>query len=388
MTIDDGVTVYDRAPRRRRGERPAPRPLDALDSHVAVVDALASPDGAGIIESATADGQTGVRETDTKRVNDQRFARALSDQLNTATTLVVTDRMLEFVLDRMASIPFGDPLRPDDLLFESAYIVLSRPVTVGDLGDDDYGDVFPPRRFAQFDAGFYVPMGVATYDALRKAEVTADGILYAQCASIPTLERVFADLVVPGGRFVRDRDGGLSIVSAESIDVTQDGLHLRAGEIMHAMQRLYAMRLKHVPVYSSGIGFGVSWDPELREEDFVLTPAGEFERRFWLSLLRTIVEEVFAPVRFRRADYRRAARAGIIPDVVVADLRRVKHTAKEETLPGGETIMWSHRWMRSGHPRTIHKGTEKERTIWVREHVCGPKSMPLILKDRVHRLSR
>lgn len=198
MATNDGVTVWDREPRRRRGQRPTPRPLDALDSHVALIDALNSPDGAGIIESATA-GETGFRETDTKRVNDKRFARELGDRLNTATTLVVTDRMLDFVLDRMGSIPFGDPLRPDDLLFEAAYIVLPRPVMIGDLTDDDYGDVFPPRKIASFDAGFYIPMGVATYDALREAEVTADGVMYVQAASIALAERILADLVVPGG---------------------------------------------------------------------------------------------------------------------------------------------------------------------------------------------
>jgi len=381
MTTDDGVTVYDRAPRRRRGERPAPRPLDALEAHVALIDVLASPEGATFVKSMTGGN--------TKRVNDERLARELGDKLNTATTLVVTDRMLEFVLNRMDSIPFGDPLRPEDLLFESAYIVLPRPVTVGELTDDDNVS-FPPRKVAQFDAGFYIPMGVATWDVLRKVEVPTDGILYAQAASIPTLERHFADRIVPGGRFVRDPNGRLSVVSAEAMDLTQqDGGDLqRVGEIMSAMERIYETKLKHVPIYSSGMGFGVSWDPELREEDFILTPAGEFERRFWLSLFRTVVEEVFAPVRFRRADQRRASRRGLIPDVVVADLRRVKHAAKEETLPGGETIMWSHRWRRRGHTRTLHRGTEKEKTVWVREHICGPDSMPLIEKDRVYRLSK
>src|SRR4029079_14772092 len=101
MTTDDGVTVYDRAPRRGRGERPAPRPLDALEAHVALIDVLASPDGATFVKSMTGGN--------TKRVNDERLARELGDKLNTATTLVVTDRMLEFVLNRMDSIPFGDP---------------------------------------------------------------------------------------------------------------------------------------------------------------------------------------------------------------------------------------------------------------------------------------
>jgi hypothetical protein len=294
--------------------------------------------------------------------------------------------MLDFVLNRMASIPFGDPLVPDDLLFESAYFVLPRAVTVDDITADDYTEVYPPRRVAQFDSGFYVPYAVTTVRGLHGEEVPTDGIMYVQSASVALMEAYFEGLRREAG-YVRITDPKTgetaSIPSTEDVAVT-----VRLAEIDESLRLIREKNLKHVPIYSSGIGLGVPWDPELREETFVLTPAGEFERRFWLSLLRTLKEEVFAPVRFKRADYRRAARRGLIPDVVVADLRRVKHREKTELLPTGETVMWSHRWRRRGHPRTYHRGTDREFVGWVRETICGPDSMPLIEKDRVYRLSK
>jgi hypothetical protein len=371
MTTDDGVTVYDRGePTRKRGQRPAPRPLDALESQVALIDALDSSVGAGLVR-AMVDATDSVSFTAADLDVDRRAAREIGHALNEATTVVVTERMLDFVLDRLSSVPFGDPLMPDDLFFESAYILFPRPVDIPDVSADDFMNVYPPRKVAQFDAGFYFPQSIGTVDALRGESVPRDGIMYVQATSVRLMEQYFDDLRVA--------------VEAGTREVPDE---VRLADIDEAMRQIHEQKLKHVPIYSSGIAFGLTWDPELREETFVLTPAGEFERRFWTSLLRTLKEEIFAPVRFKRADYRRAARRGLIPDVVVADLRRVKHRSKEEILPTGETVMWSHRWMRSGHPRTIHKGTDKERTIWVREHVCGPKSMPLILKDRVYRLSK
>lgn len=372
MTTDDGVTVWERPePKRRKGDRPAPRPLDALDSQVGLIEALHGPRGADLVvamvETSNAEATGNLIEI--RREHEQRAARQLADTLNTATTVVVTERMLDFVLDRMPSIPFGDPLTPDDLLFEAAYIVLPRRVSIGELGDDDR-DNFPPRKLAEFDAGFYVPQQVAAARAIRgpdgeTADLFSDGIMYVQSVSHSVFEDYIAELRADPERTDFDAD-----------------------EMERSLNGIRELKIKHAPVYASGIGFGLSWDPELREEDFILTDAGEFERRFWLSLFRTLKEEVFAPVRFRRADQRRAMRRGLIPDVVVADLRRVKHAAKEERLVTGETIMWSHRWIRRGHTRTLNRGTDKEKTVWVREHVCGPQSMPLIHKDRVYRLSK
>lgn len=360
MTYDE--TVYDRGePRRRQTERPAPRPMDALDSQVALIDALRSDHGMRLV--------AGMSETGQVEELSRRAASGIAAQLNTATTVVVTDRMLQFVFDRMGSVPFGDPMTPDDLLFESAYFVFPRPVNVGSLRDDDY-DNFPRRSIASFDSGFYVPQNISMHARVNEDDGPRDGILYVQSASLALMDEYVESL--------RQEvlDAGGSLPDPRLADIEEGGAQIRA------------MGLKHCPIYSSGWALGVSWDPELREEDFVLTEAGEFERRFWLSLLRTLKEEIFAPVRFRRADYRRAARRGLIPDVVVADLRRIKHRNKEETLPTGETIMWSHRWRRKGHTRTLHRGTDKEKTVWVREHICGPESMPLIEKDRVYRLSK
>jgi hypothetical protein len=211
--------------------------------------------------------------------------------------------------------------------------------------------------------------GVGTYTtpALDIFDTDTDGLMYTQSVSVGLAEEILT----------ADHDKGQI---REALDWTQ---------IQRGIARLRSLGVKHAPIYSSGWGFGLSWDPAEREPDFVLTSAGEFERRFWLTLWRTMAEEVMAPVTIPRPDRRRAARMlSQIPEVVVADLRRVKHPVTHERLADGAEVMWSHRWKVRGHQRVLHRGTDRERTVWVREYVKGPESAPLIEKDTVWRLRR
>jgi hypothetical protein len=303
--------------------------------------------------------------------------------LDTAPTIVVTDHMLDLVLARLDRVELGDPLQPEDVsLFPSGYVVFPRPVEVPQITADDAYGMIPPRMAAQFDAGFWMPSsivtraavntnrrGVGTYTtpALDIFDTDTDGLMYTQSVSVGLAEEILT----------ADHDKGQI---REALDWTQ---------IQRGIARLRSLGVKHAPIYSSGWGFGLSWDPAEREPDFVLTSAGEFERRFWLTLWRTMAEEVMAPVTIPRPDRRRAARMlSQIPEVVVADLRRVKHPVTQERLGDGAEVMWSHRWKVRGHQRTLHRGTDRERTVWVREYVKGPESAPLIEKDTVFRLRR
>jgi hypothetical protein len=347
-------------PTKRRVQAPTPRPLDALASQVSLIRAWQGEHGDDLVHAMGASSRSTalIEAAGTGR----RAADGLASLLNRATTIVVTDRMLDVVLDRMYAIRFGEALQHKDMLFPSGYILFPRPIDIGPLEDDDVDmTVFPRRPIAQFDAGFWTPMGITDTTSLHgfSSGVTS-GIMYAQSNSLPLLQR-----------HSPPADSG------EPYEDFQEGI-----------DRLERMGIKHAPIYSAGWAFDLSWDPAKREETFVLTPAGRFEREFWLTLWRTLRDEVFAPVRLRRQDHRAAARLGLIPEVVVADLRRVKHRNTEEVLPTGEVVMWNHRWLVRGHLRTIHKGTPQERKVFVREHVKGPENMPLISKDRVYRLSR
>lgn len=325
----------------------SPRPLDALNSHVGLIRAMGRPDSNALCEAMferAAYTTPGVATRD------------VANKLNGATTIVVTDRMLDVVVERMAGVRFGDPLRPDDLLFPAGYVVFPRPIELPLVPKDYAPDTFPQHVTAAFDAGFWVPSSITSTVGALHGFAPDGGIMYVQSIS-PTL----------GARY-RTQDIDVNAFDRE-------------------MQQLLRAGIRHAPVYASGWAFGVSWDPAEREASYILTAAGEFERRFWLSLFRALKEEIFAPVRLRRQDRRPAQRLGLVPDVVVADLRRVKHR-DEERLPTGEIVMWTHRWRVTGHVRTLHRGTPQERTTWVREYVKGPADRPIIEKDRVYRLSR
>lgn len=349
-------------------------PLAALESQVSLIRALRNPSiGPEIMGAAQGlRGSTMQIESEGKKL-----AEVLSAGLDSAPTIVVTDRMLDVILRRLDSIEFGEPLRPEDVnLFPAGYIVFPRPVEVP-FSEDDYRDVFPPRVGAKFDAGFWLASSVTTREQTSKLAITEDdvldvfdtsvqGITYSQSVSLALAEELL--LADRARGHINDPDWG---------------------EIRSGLRRLYDWGVQHAPVYTSGWGFGLSWDPALREESYVLTPAGEFERRFWLTTFRTLAEEVMAPVLVPRAARRRAGRLlSKVPDVVVADLRRVKYPVKEQRLTDGSTVMWSHRWKVRGHQRTLHRGTPQERTIWVREYEKGPEGAPLIEKDRVYRLAR
>ena len=73
----------------------------------------------------------------------------------------------------------------------------------------------------------------------------------------------------------------------------------------------------------------------------------------------------------------------------VLDLRRLHHRDEsEEHLDDGSTVMWTHRWPVREHTRTLYRGTSREKTVTVKGYEKGPAHLPLIVKDRVYRLSR
>jgi hypothetical protein len=363
--------VEDFGPRR-----PGVRPLAALESHVALVQALRKPGpdgGARLWNAMEVDKDLVVQAQGTTRA--EAVAKLYGEALNRGATIVVTNRMLDVVLDRMAGIKIGQELRPEDLPFAAGMVVLPRAVRVPN-DDAEVAATFDPGEimldqhrpeYAAFDAVSWVPSQVMRVEDkegrdLRKAlglPENMSGIMYANHVS---------------------KQLGLYITKVEKPD----------GITAEIIEEAYGHhRVDSLPIYSAGWAFDLSWDPEYREGSFVLTAAGEFERRFYLALWRTLKEEVVAPVHFRRGDMRRAARLRAhVPEVVVCDLRKIKHRHQEEPTEDGAVIMWSHRWRVREHTRTYHRGTPDERTITIESYIKGPENMPLLEKDVVYRLSR
>lgn len=336
----------------------AVRPLDALESHVRLLRALKNPSLANLIVAGSGSSGHSTMSGD--------YAKMMFNRLDRASTVVVTDRMLDEVLRRMPGVPFGDPLREDDMIFANGYVVFPRPVYLPNLTADDHGDVRPERSAASFDAGFWLASGIAVEPLGYGGAGSTDGVMYTQCVAT---DRAVAAVHETG--FIR----------AEEMPAIERGVA--------TMRR---SGLAHIPVYSAGWAYDVSWDPEFRDESYVLTPAGEFERRFWMTFWRMLGEEIVAPISIPRGDRRRAGRLlANVPDVVICDLRKIRHVGKSQRLDDGSTVMWSHRWRVGRHMRYCPKcGIDhpKEKHVEVRAYVKGPKNMPLLEKDKVWRLDR
>lgn len=345
-------------------------PTQALEEHVSLVRAFRHPSHgmaiAGSLAGIVPNGDYGKSGTQLAR----DLAVKLAADLDQAATVVVTDRMLDLVLRRVDSWEFGRPLEADDLPFERAFVSFPRSVPLPTGDEDVAADVWPRRGQNGFDGGWWYPSDVtgADKDRLRigyEGDEAGAGIGYGQCVRRENL-RQFTEWLWKGKN------------PATSQEAIEEGNAV-----------LLASGALQIPLYHSGWQFGRSWDPQYREDTFTLTEAGEFERRFWLSLWFTLREEVLAPVRLPRRASRPAARIGLIPDVIVCDLRKVRRPAREdELLPSGEVVIWSHRWRVAGHDRVLHRGTPQERVIRVKPYVKGPANRPLIEKDRVYRLGR
>jgi hypothetical protein len=106
-------------------------------------------------------------------------------------------------------------------------------------------------------------------------------------------------------------------------------------------------------------------------------------RRWLLALWRFMGQEIVVsePAFLDRAARRRAERAGQDASVTVVRLRRVQHPDAPDTDRIGGRL-WTMRWWVSGHWRTLYRGTDRERKIWVRPFVKGPDDKPLAAPKR------
>jgi hypothetical protein len=106
----------------------------------------------------------------------------------------------------------------------------------------------------------------------------------------------------------------------------------------------------------------------------VLRAAWTIMQQFLTVSMRTGVD---------RAESRRSARLGLIPEVVVIRLRRKSLDDKDKD-PDGNGVEWSHRWLVSGHWRNQWLPSRScHRLQWISGYVKGPDNKPLIVKDKV-----
>lgn len=361
-----------------------PDPLKALEDHVAVIKAL--------------------RRNIYPLSNTHGYQDVLADALDEAATIVVTNQMLDFVLERMPHVPFGQELTYDMLPFPAGYVVLPRHVYIPVEDEHAQPDIHPRHVLAVFDQGAWVQTGAVLSD-----NVPPDGpggynriLGHNSWATDNTTGDYHSslNLTPPGeveqvhnaatGQPAMMSDRGIGYFQIISEEVAAKAIQYVKG--FDGRDITYDLRAP-LPIYSNGWRYHTSWDPAHREASYVLTQAGEWERRFWLAMFATLNQEVVIDrPHLSRPVLRRTMRdlkRKTIPDVVICDLRTIKRTDKDgREHTDRPKPNWSHRWHVKAHPRTLYRGTPQERVVPVKGHTKGPDWAPLLEKDRVYRLRR
>jgi hypothetical protein len=117
--------------------------------------------------------------------------------------------------------------------------------------------------------------------------------------------------------------------------------------------------------------------------------AGADNVRRYFTALCGLLSEVLPgaqrePAELDRRARKIAARQKIKPQVDLVTLRRID----ENRNATGTGTPWSVRAIVVRHPRTYHRGTEREYTIWIEEHEAGPKDAPYSMRRKVRNLKR
>lgn len=115
------------------------------------------------------------------------------------------------------------------------------------------------------------------------------------------------------------------------------------------------------------------------------TPWMSSIRCYLLALWRFMAQEIYetdstgAP----RALARRASRRIANPTVRTVRLRRVHHSAST-----GGSREWSCQWAVRGHWRTLRRGTDRERKVWVSPYTKGPEDRPFRATTKIVSIER
>lgn len=154
-------------------------------------------------------------------------------------------------------------------------------------------------------------------------------------------------------------------------------------------------------------GSGTDWyiEPDYDRDKAISDPAYQARataehvgniRKFLLALWAFMDQKIVPVERVRppRPLLRRWGRSGVeVPEdgcVTTVHYRTYIKVEGEEHDPDAEAPYWSHRWLVSGHWRSIDdkENPGSKRLVWVRPHIKGPEDRPLVIKERLGVINR
>jgi hypothetical protein len=130
-------------------------------------------------------------------------------------------------------------------------------------------------------------------------------------------------------------------------------------------------------------------DPKISEDGHVITdPHVARARKFMMALWAFMADEIVrSPQQYLpRPLQRRVKRlAPLHGGLRITQIRKVRYVGREEGEGEGEgSREYSHRWLVKGHWRHLPSG----RLTYVRSHIKGPPSKPIIVKNDVYAVRR
>lgn len=143
------------------------------------------------------------------------------------------------------------------------------------------------------------------------------------------------------------------------------------------------LSLMHLTPWTWGHGFDAERVAAALPEPFSMDR--RFLAAFWHLISRPI--SVQARARSDRQTWRQAKRVKIdFDDIKVVTLRKALHKDRGPEREG-DSVEWSCRWIVDWHWHTYHT-KEGTKQIYMAPYVKGPPDKPLIVKDRVYKVTR
>lgn len=207
-------------------------------------------------------------------------------------------------------------------------------------------------------------------------------LLHVAATKMPQQRLLATDLPCPHGvvAFAEPVAGVRGLMWSELAD-TGIIIHTQLDDSGTGLETAYVWRFGHTPKESTE-GFA---DLRSRSDSTVDQDRLGLLNRY-LSTFWTLSQQRLAtPSRElgSRAARRRLERLGLseIANVRVVRLRRV---GPQQSADGSLSVVWSHRWMVSGHWRNQWLPSLKaHRLQWIAPYVKGPDDKPLVVKDTV-----
>jgi len=267
--------------------------------------------------------------------------------LATAETVFVSKEMCAIIEKAARELP-DVPLQEENLMWRRAFILFERPIV-------------HERNFVEADGE-----GVATTSA----------IYFTHESKTITLAEEFVEGKLSGEK----KSGVIHVTMTDSAQID-------------ILREVFGISTSLIPFDYSAWAYGKKWKTTQDSGEWGKSVyEGLAQQRKLLLAVNLIAAQYIASVRQSRGprqQRRRAERMGLVPeygDITYVTLRRIRQRQGDGD---GKSAGYSHRFIVRGFWRHQWYPSRGEHHLkWIDPYIKGDESLPLVIKDRVHKLVR